>query len=182
MKRLSDAIEDFIASKASHTRERHGRRSNSPPRHYHHIRWLRSRPSDQVPRLASHYSCPLGEHFLSSISHRQLNGLLSDVGDPFPVTFLPTTQMLVVDTGASIMITPELSDFVEPPAPVQPTILCSIASGLSVQGIGTVAYTFYPTNDPPTQVQLPDVLHVPGCSARLLCPRHLEILMMVSCL
>jgi len=111
----------------------------------------------------------------TSASNHKSNtlGLLTSQEVSFPVTFLPNTKMLIVDTGASISITYDLKDFTTPIHPVQPTTLKGIASGLAVKGIGSVHYQFCPTDGPPILVQLDNVLYVPGCSVRLLCPRHL---------
>ncbi len=68
--------------------------------------------------------------------------LLASSNETFPTMFLPTTVLLIVDTGASGSISHEISDFISTPRPVQPTTLQGIASGLKVDGIGTAAYTF----------------------------------------
>jgi len=75
--------------------------------------------------------------------------------------------------GASITITPDRADFLTPITPVQPTTLSGIAANLQVQGIGTVTYQFPLPNGTTTSVTLKNVLYVPGCAVRLLCPRHL---------
>jgi hypothetical protein len=85
----------------------------------------------------------------------------------------PGMYPIVIDTGASATITPCLTDFVQPPQPVQHTEIKGIASGLAVESIGTVAYTFI-NNDQKKQVlTLANVLYVPTCTSRLLCPRQI---------
>lgn len=79
----------------------------------------------------------------------------------------------VVDTGASITITHEKSDFISPIRSVQPTTLQGIASGLSVDGIGDAEYTFCTDKNTFVSTLLRKVLYVPSCAIRLLCPRHL---------
>jgi hypothetical protein len=80
--------------------------------------------------------------------------------------------MLVVDAGASIIITPSKADFVGDIKPVQPTVLKGIAAGLQVAGIGIVSYTFMVLNGESILISLPNTLYVPACSVRLLCPPH----------
>jgi len=91
----------------------------------------------------------------------------------FPETFLPTTVLLIVDTGASISITNNLRDFISTPTPVQPTTLKGIASGLAVKAIGTTRYILTTDNGAPATITLPHTLYVPDCAMRLLCPRHM---------
>jgi hypothetical protein len=112
---------------------------------------------------------------ISSISEQAINddrGLLSREDAAFPVTFLSSTNMLIIDTGASITITPSKEDFVGDVKPVQPTVLQGIASGLQVAGIGTASYTFMVPNGDHISISLPNTLYVPACSVRLLCQRH----------
>jgi hypothetical protein len=47
---------------------------------------------------------------------------------------------LIIDTGASISISPYRSDFISPIRPVQKVQIKGIASGLTVQGIGDLQY------------------------------------------
>jgi hypothetical protein len=48
----------------------------------------------------------------------------------------------ILDTGASVSITPFHSDFITPLQPVQHITIKGIASGLRAEGIGDVSYTF----------------------------------------
>lgn len=62
--------------------------------------------------------------------------------DGMKTPFTPNEAHLVIDTGASISITNCKSDFTTPVDPVQPATLKGIASGLSIEGIGSVQYSF----------------------------------------
>jgi hypothetical protein len=112
-------------------------------------------------------------HVTLNVDAPKLAALLSANEEVFPVTFLPTTVMLTIDTGASISITPARQDFIGPIRPIQPTTLQGIASGLKVLGIGTAQYRFQRADGSVLPVTLKNVLYVPGCSVHLLCPRHL---------
>jgi hypothetical protein len=82
---------------------------------------------------------------------------------------------VIIDTGASISISPYATDFVDEIRPVQNVTLKGIASGLNIAGIGTIQYRF--TNDA-TETQtitLEHCLHVPQCTVRLLCPPQIGV-------
>jgi hypothetical protein len=50
---------------------------------------------------------------------------------------------IIFDTGASLVITPNQQDFIEPPASLsRPMTLGGMANDLEIKGIGTVAWTF----------------------------------------
>ena len=85
----------------------------------------------------------------------------------------PDMHPIVIDTGASATITPCCTNFIRPPQPVQHTEIKGIASGLTVAGIGTVAYTFINDAQEKQTLILDNVLHVPQCTLRLLCPRKI---------
>jgi hypothetical protein len=80
---------------------------------------------------------------------------------------------VIFDTGASLAITPELSDFVSPPKPLaRPMKLGGMANGIEIKGIGIITWTF--TAEDGTEVQIrTEVYHVPEAKQRLLSPQHL---------
>jgi hypothetical protein len=49
---------------------------------------------------------------------------------------------LIIDTGASITVSPYETDFVSTIKPVQAVEIKGIAAGLMVHGFGDVSYTF----------------------------------------
>jgi hypothetical protein len=77
------------------------------------------------------------------------------------------------DTGASIAIMIELSDFVSPPKPLaRPMKLGGMANGIEIKGIGKIYWTF--TAKDGTEVQIrTEAYYVPEANQRLLSPRHL---------
>jgi hypothetical protein len=95
--------------------------------------------------------------------------------NPTLTGFTPDERLFVIDTGASITITNDSSNFPKGCRQVHPVKLQGIASGLVVQGIGTAVYHFKMDNGSLEQVHLTNVLYVPGCPIRLLCPRHVVL-------
>jgi len=81
---------------------------------------------------------------------------------------------IILDTGASISISPYSTDFIGEIKPVQNITLKGIASGLTVTGIGTIQYTFQNDSNEHQQITLNQCLYVPQCSVRLLCPQQIE--------
>jgi len=80
---------------------------------------------------------------------------------------------LILDTGASISISPSTSDFIGPIRNVQLATLQGIASGLSIEGIGTVQYTVLVDDGTEHILNIPRTLYIPACPSRLICPRQL---------
>jgi hypothetical protein len=80
---------------------------------------------------------------------------------------------VIFDTGASLAITPELSDFVSPRKPLaRPMKLGGMANGIEIKGIGIIAWTF--TAKDGTEVQIRTEAHlVPEAKQRLLSPQRL---------
>jgi hypothetical protein len=61
---------------------------------------------------------------------------------------------IILDTGASISISPYSTDFIGEIKPVQNITLKGIASGLTVTGIGTIQYTFQNDSNEHQQITL----------------------------
>jgi hypothetical protein len=80
---------------------------------------------------------------------------------------------LILDTGASVTITPFCSDFVTPLQPVQHITIKGIASGLKAEGVGDVSYTFVNDSGNEQTLTLQNCLYVPQCVVRLICPRQI---------
>jgi transposase InsO family protein len=87
----------------------------------------------------------------------------------------PDCFPLIIDTGASISVTPYRTDFISDIHPVQSLEIQGIASGLTVKGAGTVTYSYYNDAGALQTITLKHCLYVPQCTARLLCPRQLGI-------
>jgi hypothetical protein len=87
----------------------------------------------------------------------------------------PDMVPLVIDTGASITVTPYSTDFISPIRPVQSIEIKGIASGLQVKGYGEVCYHFYNDAGELQKLTLQHCLYVPQCTTRLLCPRQIGI-------
>ncbi len=85
----------------------------------------------------------------------------------------PDMVHIIIDTGASVTVTPYTTDFITPIRPVQYMEIKSIASGLQVRGYGDISNGFYNDNGELQNMILKDCLYVPKCSARLLYPRQL---------
>lgn len=85
----------------------------------------------------------------------------------------PDMVPLILDTGASISISPYKTDFITPIKPVQQVKIKGIASGLNVEGIGDISYTFFNDNGEKQKLLLQGCLYVPQCSVRLICPRQI---------
>jgi hypothetical protein len=73
----------------------------------------------------------------------------------------PDMVPLIIDTGASISISPNKSDFISPVKPVQKVHIKGIASGLQVEGNGNLSYTFYNDDGEEQTILLKGCLYVP---------------------
>jgi hypothetical protein len=82
----------------------------------------------------------------------------------------PVMAPLIMDTGASISISPFITDFISPIRPAQHITIKGIASGLNVAGMGNLAYTFLNDNGVEQTITLKNSLYVPQSAVRLVCP------------
>ena len=82
-------------------------------------------------------------------------------------------KAVIFDTGASLAITPDKSDFDGPlTVPKGDLRLGGMANGLLIEGVGPVTWTF--TNPDGTEVRICSMAYyVPGAKARLLSPQRL---------
>jgi hypothetical protein len=80
----------------------------------------------------------------------------------------PSKKPIIFDTGASLEITPDLTDFDGPlSVPSGNLRLGGMANGLKIAGMCTVIWTF--TNPEGSEIQIKgQAHHVPGAKARLL--------------
>jgi hypothetical protein len=150
--------------------------TNLAPDHVH--RWLRTdlphhRSFNSVPRLIPSYST---SDITTTHNNKerllQLAAFEASYHDAkTPIT--PDAFPIIIDTGASISITPYATDFITKITPVQDLEIKGIASGLKVLGSGSVKYTFYNDDGALETLNLKYCLYVPQCTARLLCPRQL---------
>jgi hypothetical protein len=81
---------------------------------------------------------------------------------------------IIIDTGASIIITPYMTDFIGPLQSIQELEVKGIALGLQVCGMGTVKYSFLSDDGTEVTLQLKNCLYVPQCTSCLLCPRQIS--------
>ena len=84
-----------------------------------------------------------------------------------------TRKAVIFDTGASLAITPDKSDFDGPlTIPKGDLRLGGMANGLKIEGVGPVTWTF--ANSDGGEVQIRSMAYyVPGAKARLLSPQRL---------
>jgi hypothetical protein len=85
----------------------------------------------------------------------------------------PDMVPLILDTGASISLSPYKSDFISPIRPVQNVQIKGIAPVLTVQGVGDLFYSFYNDDGELLTMVLKDCLYVPQCIVRLICPHQI---------
>ena len=85
-----------------------------------------------------------------------------------------TQVSLIVDSGASISISPHLEDFVTEIRASRSITLQGIGGGCEVEGIGTVTYCIPRLHKPDFTLWIENTLYVPSCPSHLLCPQQLH--------
>jgi hypothetical protein len=169
MDNLSAAVEQLQKLSCDLNQRAHQQRRQQQ----HHRRRIQQRQHPQVPRLAVHYTPTWPISCNNALQVRRSLEAYSAANQGFPTPFTSDEVTFVIDTGASITVTNCKGDFMAPPKPVQPTKLQGIAAGLEVHGIGDAEYFFTTDSNEIISIVLCNVLYVPGCNVRLLCPRHL---------
>ncbi len=140
----------------------------------HHHRRYKHKPSrSQIPRLVQHYAPLVPRSNAEAVHLRASLQAYAATNQGFPILFTSDEVTFVIDTGAIITVTNSKSDFISEMYPVQQTQLQVIAAGLQVQGIGDAEYVFKTDDNRSISIILQNVLYVPQCTVRLLCPRHL---------
>jgi hypothetical protein len=138
----------------------------SEPSHHGYTRCLRldlpwRRSRHLVPRLVPTYepytSTTIQENkaalFLLSAFETTYHGSITPIS--------PDMVPLVIDTGASVTVTPYKTDFIGHIHPVQDIEIKGIASGLAVSGFGDVSYTYRNDNGELQTLLINDCLYVP---------------------
>lgn len=82
----------------------------------------------------------------------------------------PDMVPLILDTGVSIFLSPCKTDFISPIHPVQNIQIKGITSGLTVEGMGDLSYTFCNDNGDLQTMVLRDCLYDPQCVVCLIFP------------
>jgi len=131
-----------------------------------------SRHRPELPVMSTHYTLSifLATNQASSLRDQLLAYMTS--GEETRISFTPDAHHFIIDTGASITITNAVTDFDHSPQPVKLTQLKGIASGLQVLGLGQATYRFIADSSKVVSITLHNVLYVPDCPIRLICPRH----------
>lgn len=97
---------------------------------------------------------------------------LSNASSDF-MQLTPDDRTFTIDTRASITITNCITDFICHLQPVKPNILKGIDSGLTVEGLGLVTYSFMADVGRIVELQLANILYVLKCPLHLLYPGHI---------
>jgi hypothetical protein len=133
----------------------------------------RGRRNSEVPRIVPTYPPQESPIPLRNKERLLLLGAFQATYHNSPTPISPDMVPIVIDTGASITVTPYITDFTTPIKPVQQMEIKGIASGLQVCGYGDISYSFYNDSGELQTMTLKNCLYVPKCTIRLLCPRQL---------
>ena len=93
-------------------------------------------------------------------------------GNPIAQQFDSDSQLICIDTGASWGVDGNLDNFIHLET-VNNVEVKGIASGLKVEGIGTVQYSLQTDDGNIVDLFIKDVLYAPECGLTLLCPQQL---------
>lgn len=146
--------------------------------------YTRRRPAHALPRERQHILPPLPAveyapstsllPFQAKEKMVQLAAFQSTYHDSItPMT--PDMIPLIIDTGASISISPCRSDFISSICEVQHVTVKGVASGLQARGIGDLSYSFTNNAGHTQTLLLRNCLYVPECAVRLICPRQIGV-------
>jgi len=178
--RLSDSIIDLERVFTTFLTTTADQLDNDRAHSHRHTRRIRrdislQRNRDCVPIIPDTFD-PL-QHTASQenqIKLLQLNAFEASLQD-HPTPFSPDMFPIIIDTGASITISPYTTDFSTPIRPVQNLEIKGIASGLKIMGVGDITYHVYDDEGNIQTLTLKNSLYVPQCSSRILCPRQLAM-------
>jgi len=136
----------------------------------------RSRSTGILPVIPTQYPAHQVPQLTSAAKEKLLllaafEATYHDSKTPISLDIVP----LIIDTGASVTVSPCLTDFVGPIRPVQDVAIQGIASGLKVKGIGTLSYKFHNDSGSSQILTIDGALYVPQCTARLICPRQFGV-------
>jgi len=124
------------------------------------------RKHSRPPKLAPDYNpTPIDPPFSSKEKMVMLAACQATYQDSItPLT--PDMVPVIIDTGASISLSPYETDFIGTIQPVQNVTLKGIASGLQVAGIGTIQHQFLNNKNVEQTITLNRCLYVPKCTVR----------------
>jgi len=145
---------------------------NYRPRRPAHI-LPRSPAHSRPPQLAPDYNPDATAIPFSSKEKLVLLSAFQATYHDQPTPLTPDMVPVIIDTGASISLSPYDTDFIGKIHPVQDITLKGIASGLRVAGIGTLQYHFINDKNEKQTITLNRCLYVPQCTVRLLCPQQI---------
>ena len=92
--------------------------------------------------------------------------------DTFRPTITDATFPVIIDSGASVCYTNDLSDFTSKVKSVKPMDIQGIASNLTATATGNLTWLVEDSNGTQTKIET-QALYVPGLPIRLLSPQHL---------
>ena len=125
-----------------------------------------------VPRLVPTFH---GNTKYDAAYGSQQRAMLTALKADFDSGFNPITSdddLVILDSGCSIAITPDITDFIDGTYAAQDHQISGIGSGLHSLGIGEVNWLFIDNDNKPVNMKL-TCLHVPDIPCRLLPPQQI---------